>query len=67
MALHFVINNHGLRENYKNAYDQIGRWVLSAAIIVGWVVGSRTELSAVVIALLFAFLAGGVVLNVLKE
>lgn len=35
MALHFVVNDHGLRENHKEAYDRIGRWILAAAIIVG--------------------------------
>lgn len=67
MALHFVVNDHGLRENHKHTYDKIGRWILAAAIICGWVIGSGTELPKAAIALLFAFLAGGVVLNVLKE
>lgn len=67
MALHFVVNDYGLREHHKNAYDRIGSWILAAAIIVGWVIGSGTEISEAAIALLFAFLAGGVVLNVLKE
>jgi hypothetical protein len=67
MALHFVVNDRGLRENHKHTYDKIGRWILAAAIIFGWVIGGGTELPKAAIALLFAFLAGGVVLNVLKE
>lgn len=67
MALHFVVNDNGLRENHKAIYDHIGRWVLAAAIIVGWVVGSATAIDSPAVALLFAFLAGGIVLNVLKE
>jgi TRAP-type C4-dicarboxylate transport system permease large subunit len=67
MALHFVVNDYGLRENHKQQYDRIGRWILAAAIIVGWVIGSATEIHQAAIAVLFAFLAGGVVLNVLKE
>lgn len=67
MALHFVVNDYGLREHHKAAYDQVGRWILAAAVIAGWVIGSRTEISSAAIALLFAFLAGGVILNVLKE
>ncbi|MBD1913785.1 MULTISPECIES: hypothetical protein [unclassified Leptolyngbya] len=67
MALHFVVNDHGLREHHKKMYDHTGRWILAAAIIAGWVIGSATELSEAAIAMLFAFLAGGVVLNVLKE
>ncbi|GAB4203214.1 MAG: hypothetical protein Fur006_57370 [Coleofasciculaceae cyanobacterium] len=67
MALHFVVNDHGLRENHKHTYDRIGRWILAVAIIVGWVIGQGTEIDKAAIALLFSFLAGGVILNVLKE
>jgi hypothetical protein len=67
MGLHFVVNDFGLRENHKHAYDNFGRWILAAAIIFGWVIGFGSELSKAAIALLFAFLAGGVILNVLKE
>ncbi len=67
MALHFVVNDHGLREHHKGAYHRVGRWVLAAAIVAGWMLGLFTEISEVVLAVLIAFLAGGVVLNVLKE
>ncbi|MEL7242161.1 MAG: hypothetical protein AAFY21_06600 [Cyanobacteria bacterium J06641_2] len=67
MALHFIVNDFGLRENHKHVYDRIGRWILAAAIIVGWVIGSGTQIEEPAIAVLFAFIAGGIVLNVLKE
>ncbi|BAY23998.1 hypothetical protein NIES2100_37910 [Calothrix sp. NIES-2100] len=67
MALHFVVNDNGLRENHKQVYDRLGRWLLAAAIVVGWVIGTVTEIHQAAIAVLFGFLAGGVVLNVLKE
>jgi hypothetical protein len=67
MALHFVVNDSGLRHHHKHIYDRTGRYVLAAAIIVGWVLGVSTEIHEAAIAVLFAFLAGGVVLNVLKE
>jgi hypothetical protein len=44
MALHFVVNDNGLRENHKESYDRMGRWILAAAIIVGWVIGQGTEI-----------------------
>ena len=67
MALHFVVNDHSLREHHKEAYLRTGRWVLAAAVILGWAVGLLTEIPEVTIAVLTAFLAGGVVMNVLKE
>lgn len=67
MALHFVVNDFGLREHHKRPYHRTGRWVLAGAILAGWALGVATEIGEAALATLFAFLAGGVVLNVLKE
>jgi Mg2+/citrate symporter len=67
MALHFVVNDFGLREHHKRVYDRTGRWVLAGSVILGWAIGSATTISHEAIALLFAFLAGGIILNILKE
>lgn len=37
------------------------------AVLAGWGVGVSTEVHPAALAALFAFLAGGVILNVLKE
>ncbi|HEX6014479.1 MAG TPA: hypothetical protein VFY87_22320, partial [Geminicoccaceae bacterium] len=67
MALHFVVNDYGLDEDHKGPHRRVGRWVLVGAVLVGYLVGAATEISEVAIAALTAFLAGGVILNVLKE
>lgn len=67
LAVHFVINDFGLREHHKKAYERTGRWVIAAAVLVGWVLGVATEISERALALILAFIAGGVILNVLKE
>ncbi|MDP5338644.1 MAG: hypothetical protein NWQ28_08735, partial [Nodularia sp. (in: cyanobacteria)] len=67
MALHFIVNDHALRKNHQKLYDQMGRWLLAIAIIFCWLIGIDTEINQAVVAVLFAFLAGGIVLNVLKE
>lgn len=67
LALHFIVNDYGLRDHHKRLYHRIGRWILAAAILVGWAIGQVTEIHEAAIAVLFAFLAGGVILNVLKE
>jgi hypothetical protein len=67
MALHFVVNDYGLNEDHKGPYRRVGRWVLVVAVVVGFLVGAATEISEAAIAVLTAFLAGGVILNVLKE
>lgn len=67
MALHFVTNDFGLRQDYKEAYDRTARWILAASVVLGWLLGLAIEVSEQAVGFLFAFLAGGVVLNVLKE
>ena len=67
MALHFLTNDFGLRQDHRARYDHKGRWVLSAAPLLGWVLGISLTVPPVAVGFLFAFLAGGVVLNVLKE
>ena len=67
MALHFVVNDYGLRRDHKEAYMRAGRWIISAAIILGWAIGAVVEIPEAAIAVLTAFLAGGVIMNVLKE
>ena len=67
MALHFVVNDYSLCEDHKRAYRRKGRWILSAAVVLGWIAGTQTEIHEVATTILFAFLAGGIILNVLKE
>ena len=67
LGLHFVVNDHGLREHHHDAYDHVGRWVLAAGVLLGVVVGSTTMVGEPMVMALFAFLAGGIVLNVVKE
>ena len=67
LGVHFVVNDFGLREHHKDAYDRAGRWLISAGVLVGWGLGVTAEVPERALALLLAFIAGGVVLNVLKE
>jgi zinc transporter ZupT len=67
MALHFLTNDFALRQDYRERYDRHGRWLLAAAALVGWALGAWLTLPEPTTGFLFAFLAGGIVLNVLKE
>ena len=58
MALHFGVDEHGLREHHKGMYTRIGWWVLAGAVLLRWVIGFLTEIPEVAIAVLVAFLAG---------
>lgn len=67
MALHFVVNDQGLREHHKDRYDALGRWLLALAVLAGWALGERVEVPELAVKLMTALLGGGVILNVLKE
>lgn len=67
MALHLFVNDYGLREHHGDAYHQYGRWILSVAVFVGLAVGYVIEVDELGFAVLFAFLGGGTILNVMKE
>lgn len=67
LGVHFITNDWSLRKDHKQIYDTYGRLLLSFAILFGWGVGTLTEISDFGISILQAFIAGGVILNVMKE
>lgn len=67
MGLHFIANDNALSNLHEKDYDRYGRWLLTAAVVIGWLVGIATELSDLIVSFLVALLAGGIILNVLKE
>jgi hypothetical protein len=67
IALHFIVNDYGLREHHKHLYTLYGRWVLLVAITAGAIAGILIEIDKVPLAIMISFLSGGIILNVLKE
>jgi hypothetical protein len=67
MGFHFLSSDYGMRLDHARDYDRIARWVLAAAVLAGWAVGAAVEVPRMAVDALFAVLAGGVVLNVMKE
>ncbi len=67
LALHFLVNDIGLRTHYKRHFGGLGRWLLVLAPLFGWAMAQRAALSAVGLSVLFSLLAGGMILNTLKE
>lgn len=67
MALHFVVNDYGLHQHHKQYYARTGRWIISAGVLLGGAAGMSFIIPPSILALVVAFLAGGIILNVLKE
>ncbi len=67
MALHYFTNDYSLCESHGEAYRKTGRWVLIASLVLGWVVGLAIHLSETAVALVGAFIGGGVIMNVTRH
>ncbi len=68
MGLHFVLTDRGLGEHYPRRFRRTGRFVLSGALLVGWLAAAvAAPTSTLVVVLLTAVLGGGILLNVFKE
>jgi hypothetical protein len=67
LILHFIINDHALQSHHKSLYDRYGRWILAIAVIGGYLSGTVYRLEEEYVAWLWAFLAGGLILNTMKD
>lgn len=67
VGLHFMTNDWVLRHHFPKPYDKYGRKLLIFAVLFGWFMGSIFHLNHVAIALLEAFVAGGMTLNAIKD
>ena len=67
VALHLFIIDESLREHHTSLYDKQGRWVLVGAIVLGAIAGQTIHLNEAAIAIVWSFLAGSIILNVLKR
>lgn len=67
MGTLFLVSDHGLRKKWPDAYDGWIRWVLTVALLAGWVVGVWIEVSSNVVALWYAFLAGIMLITTIGE
>ena len=67
LALHFLVNDVALQSDHRRLYNRSGRWILAASVLAGWTLGIVMQLSELALSALTSFIAGAIVLNVLKE
>jgi hypothetical protein len=67
MATHFLAFDLNLSGGHQQQYHKIARWIIAASLLLGWAIAAFTNMSHLPVSVLFAFLAGGIILNVLKE
>ena len=66
-ALHLFIVDEHLREHQQHLYDKFGRWFLVGAIIFGAIIGQGMHLDEATIAIIWSFLSGIIIFNVLNK
>ncbi|MFA6916613.1 MAG: hypothetical protein WC222_09465 [Parachlamydiales bacterium] len=67
LALHYFMNDYSLTEAHGNAYRHVGRWILIVSLFLGWLTGIYFVLSETAVALISAFIGGGVIMNVTRH
>ena len=63
MGLHFLAMDYALSREHGKLYERVGRKVLAAASLLGWMIGTVAELPQPGVVVLFGFVAGAVMMN----
>lgn len=66
LAMHYFVNDHNMGVEDPRLYQTRARWGLISALFLGFCIGKITHLPNSVEALVVSFLAGGVLLNVMR-
>lgn len=68
MALHFVLTDRKFCRFYQVQFNHMGRFILISALLTGWLCSVIFDpVNVLIAALMVAFLAGSVLLNVFRE
>lgn len=67
LSAHFIATDFTLKEIHEKNYEKYGRWLLSAAILIGWLIGITLKVHEVAVSIAVSLLAGGIIFNVFKD
>ncbi len=67
MGLHNLVNDQTLRDIDEYSFKRFGNGILVSALFIGWLTGYLSHVSQAAIALALAFIAGGIIVNVLRH
>lgn len=66
MGLHYFVHDHNLCEDHEEAYENSARWILVLALVGGWLTGFYVAIPEMLIAIVVAFVSGGVIMNSMR-
>lgn len=67
LGLHLFLNDYTLNKTQGKAYNHTAKWILILSLFLGWLAGLWFTLSQTAIALVSAFIGGGVIMNVTRH
>lgn len=67
LGFHFVITDYSLLRHHNHKYLNIGRWIMTGAVIAGWGIGVLFTIPDKTSYVLFALVSGAIVVNSFKE
>lgn len=67
MVVHLATVDAAMRRHHLHVYRSTGRWLLAAAVLTGWLIGVAAPVGEVAVAVVLAFLVGGLLINAIKE
>lgn len=67
IAMHDFTNDYSLSEAHGEDYKKFGKWALIGSLFLGWSLGQWFILSKTAVALVSAFIGGGVIMNVTRH
>lgn len=67
IALHYFTNDYSLSKAHGDEYRRFGKWILILNMFLGWLLGQWIILAPTAVALVSAFIGGGVIMNVTRH
>ncbi|WP_179107311.1 hypothetical protein [Sediminibacillus massiliensis] len=67
IGFHYMAVSHDLWIEDPKRYEKFGRYILAGGIFTGWIVGILASFPPLILAIIFAFISGAMILNVLKK
>lgn len=67
MGLHYFVNDFSISKEHPKSYGNMARWLLVLSLFCGWAAAVLWTLPAAAVALVSAFIGGGVIMNVIRH
>jgi hypothetical protein len=64
---HLLVHDHHLQREFGAAYQRVGRWLFAGSLLSGWLLETLFDVPVVIVSALLGLVAGGIILNVIKE